>query len=358
MWLNVGKVIFVDDEENILNALRRGLIDADYECIFASNGLEALEIIKNNVISVIVTDMRMPKMDGLTLLKEVKAISPDTVRIVLSGYTQLQQILATINQVDIFKFITKPWDMDEEFRIVIDQALEYYNLRMESERLKKALETRNAAYKNMIASIEDKISVARNESNLIKMTSNIIFKQLFKILDKNTQEDKKSFNYEFEREFCELYSENINCETEEINIENLYDNLISLLEDNKSQFKVTKDFRFPEEYKIKTNKAIFDCFTKYSLKSIINVGDTYKMTIHGDMRYEIDNEIIEFIFDILNLTVNKAPLDSEINDREQEKIDFINTFMNEYLKVYNGTFIIKKVDSRVIIKIQLIKKRK
>lgn len=154
--MNRGKVLFVDDEENILNALRRGLIDADYECFFVGNGVEALEIIKNNVISVIVTDMRMPKMDGLTLLKEVKAISPDTVKIVLSGYTQLQQMLATINQVDIFKFITKPWNMDEEFRIVIDQALDYYNLRMENKRTKKLLEKRNAAYKNMIKTIENK----------------------------------------------------------------------------------------------------------------------------------------------------------------------------------------------------------
>ena len=350
-----GKVLFVDDEENILNALRRGLIDADYQCFFVSNGYDALEIIKNNVISVIVTDMRMPKMDGLTLLKEVKVISPDTVRIVLSGYTQLQQILATINQADIFKFITKPWDMDEEFRVVIDQALEYYNLRMESEKLKKALEIRNAAYKNMIEGMEDKIAAVRNESNLIKMTSNIIFKQLFKILDKNTQEDKKSFNYEFEREFCEIYSENINSEVEEINAENLYDNFILCLKENKDQFKVVKNFKFPEECKIKTNKAIFDCFMKYLLKSIINSKDKYNVNIHGDIKYNLDKEIIQFIFDIVNLTYEKEQLDGEIREREQDKIDFINIFMNEYLKVYNGQFIIKAVDSRLIMKIELIK---
>lgn len=353
-----GKVLFVDDEENILNALRRGLIDADYQCFFVSNGYDALEIIKNNVISVIVTDMRMPKMDGLTLLKEVKAISPDTVRIVLSGYTQLQQILATINQADIFKFITKPWDMDEEFRVVIDQALDYYNIRMESEKLKKALQTRNAAYKNMIESIEDKIAAVKNESNIIKMTSVIIFKQLFKILDKNAQEDTKSFNYEFEREFCKIYSENINSEVEEINIENLYDNFILLLEEHKEQFKVIKDFKFPEDYKIKTNKAIFDCFMEYALKSLMNVNDTYKITIHGDIQYNQDKEIIEFMFDVLNLTGKKLSVDDERNDRDKEKIDFINIFMNEYLKVYNGAFIIKTIDSRVIIKIRLIKNGK
>lgn len=353
--MNRGKVLFVDDEENILNALRRGLIDADYECFFVGNGIEALKIIKNNAISVIVTDMRMPKMDGLTLLKEVKAISPDTVRIVLSGYTQLQQILATINQVDIFKFITKPWNMDEEFRIIIDQALDYYNLRMENEKTKRLLEKRNAAYQNMIKTVENKISIAKNESNLIKMTSNIIFKQLFKMLDKAVQEDKKNINYEFEREFCEIYSENINSEVEEINVENLYDNFILFLKQNNHQFEIVKNFKFPEECKIKTNKVIFDCFMKYVLKSIVNPRDKYNINIHGDIKYNQDKEIIQFIFDIVNLTYEKGQLDSEMKEREQEKIDFINIFMNEYLKVYNGEFILKAVDSRLIIKIELIK---
>lgn len=353
--MNRNKVLFVDDEENILNALRRGLIDADYECFFVGNGIEALEIIKNNVISVIVTDMRMPKMDGLTLLKEVKKISPDTVRIVLSGYTQLQQILATINQVDIFKFITKPWNMDDEFRIIIDQALDYYNLRMENERIKRLLEKRNAAYQNMIKTIEDKIVIARNESNLVKMTSNIIFKQLFKILDKAVQEDKKNINYEFEREFCEIYSEKINLEVEEINIENLYDNFILFLKDNNDQFEVVKKLNFPEGCKIKTNKVIFDCFMKYVFKSITNLKDKYRINIHGDIKYNLDKEVIQIIFDIVNLTYKKEQASTEAVEREREKIDFINIFMNEYLRIYNGEFILKAVDSRLIIKIELIK---
>lgn len=353
--MNRGKVLFVDDEENILNALRRGLIDADYECFFVGNGIEALKIIKDNVISVIVTDMRMPKMDGLTLLKEVKVVSPNTVRIVLSGYTQLQQILATINQADIFKFITKPWDMDEEFRIIIDQALDYYNLRAENERTKRLLEKRNAAYQNMIKTVEDKIIVARNESNIIKMTSNIIFKQLFKILDKTKMEGNKNINYEFEREFCEIYSKNINSEVEEINVENLYDNFILFLKENNDQFEIVKKINFPDECKIKTNKVIFDCFMKYVLKSITNSTDKYIMNIHGDIKYNLDKEIIQFIFDIVNLSYKKEQVDSEMIKREQEKIEFINIFMNEYLQVYNGQFIIKAVDSRLIIKIELIK---
>jgi len=156
-------VLFVDDEVNILNSLRRGLIDEEYECLFANSGKEALDILGNKEISVLVTDMKMPEMDGLTLLKIVKEKYPQTVRIVLSGYTQLQQILATVNQVDIFKFITKPWKMEDEFKHIIRQALDYYNLQVESGRLKKALERKNHAYQKMLQKMEKMISYKKKD---------------------------------------------------------------------------------------------------------------------------------------------------------------------------------------------------
>ena len=344
--MGTRKVLFVDDEENILSSIRRGLIDEDYECLFALNGIDALEIIKNNSISVIVTDMRMPKMDGLTLLKEVKKISPATVRIVLSGYTQLQQILATINQVDIFKFITKPWKLEEEFKVVIEQALQYYTLVMDSEELKKALENKNAAYKNMLKNIEDRIDAAKNESNIIKQTSKVIFEHLFKIIDNKMNADKTKLNYEFERDFCKFYSQNITSEIEELNVVNLLDNFTSSLIDYNKQLKVKEDLKFPENYKIKTNKVIVDCFMKYILMSSINSNNSYTMNIYGDIKYNLDKEIIVFIFDIVDFKNQKIISDN--------KIDFISAFMNEYLKTYNGVFKIRKMDTRLIIKIQLI----
>lgn len=350
-----GTILFVDDEENILNSLRRGLIDEDYECLFALNGKDALEIIKNNAISVIVTDMRMPGMDGLTLLKEAKQISPNSVRIVLSGYTQLQQILATINQVDIFKFITKPWKLEEEFKVVIDQALEYYNLRMESENLKKALESRNVAYQNMIKNIEDKIAAAKYESNIIKDTSKAIFEHLFKSIDNNINDNKNDFNYEFERSFWEFYNENISSEIEELNAANLFDNMILALTGNNKQFKVVNDFKFPDDYKIKTNKVIFDLFIRHILISSINSNDSYMMKINGDIKYILDKEIIEFVFSLCDLTNEKTILNSSFCYLNQERIDFINTFMNEYFKFCNGKFELKQVGNKLLFKIQLIK---
>lgn len=132
-------ILFVDDEERILSSLKRGLIDEPYNLLFADSGKKALEILKQNEVHVIVTDMKMPEMDGLALLKIVKETYPQIVRLVLSGYTQVTTLLTAINQGEIFKFITKPWKLEEEFKGIIAQAVDYYNLRAERDRLTKEL---------------------------------------------------------------------------------------------------------------------------------------------------------------------------------------------------------------------------
>lgn len=176
-------VLFVDDEENILNSLRRGLIDEEYTCLFAKSGNEALDLLQKNKISVIVSDMRMPGMDGLALLKEVKVKYPSTVRIVLSGYNQLQQVLATINQVDVFKFITKPWKMEDEFKHVIKKAIDFYNMQHEHDELQKAIQNKNIAYQNILKRVDETIENARNSSEDIRQLGKCIFTYLFKMLD-------------------------------------------------------------------------------------------------------------------------------------------------------------------------------
>ena len=145
-------MLFVDDEEKILKSLQRGLLDDPYNCLFATSGKEALEVMEKNEVHVICTDMRMPEMNGLELLKIVKEKYPMTVRVVLSGYTQVGMLLTAINQGEIFKFITKPWRLEEDFKSVLKQAVEYYNLceerktlAAEVERLKAAPETATAA---------------------------------------------------------------------------------------------------------------------------------------------------------------------------------------------------------------------
>jgi len=120
-------VLFVDDEERVLRCLKGGLLEEPYKSLFASSGKEALEILEQNEVQVIVTDMRMPEMGGLELLKTVKEEYPHIIRMVLSGYTQVTTLLTAINQGEIFRFITKPWDFEEEFKPAIREAIEYYS---------------------------------------------------------------------------------------------------------------------------------------------------------------------------------------------------------------------------------------
>ncbi len=119
-------ILFVDDEERILKSLERGLLDEPYRGLFATSGKQALDILEREEVHVIVTDMRMPEMSGIELLRVVKEKYPNIVRLVLSGYTQVGTLLTAINEGEIFRFMTKPWKLEEEFKSIIHEALEHY----------------------------------------------------------------------------------------------------------------------------------------------------------------------------------------------------------------------------------------
>ncbi|MDU2064432.1 MAG: response regulator [Sporomusaceae bacterium] len=175
-----NSVLFVDDEQQILNSIRRATEDEPFKSLFANSGKEALRLLEEQAVSVIVTDMRMPEMDGLSLLKTVREKYPKTVRIVLSGYTQLSQVLATVNHGDIFQFIPKPWSMEDELLVTVRQAIEHYNLEAERERLKEGLVQKNTAYQNMFRTMEQTLAKERRDLNQLKQINTWIFSFLKK----------------------------------------------------------------------------------------------------------------------------------------------------------------------------------
>ncbi len=107
------KILLVDDEVEVANALRRLLRRADFEVEIAHSGAEALEKLAVFGPDVIVSDFRMPGMNGAELLAEVKRRAPLVLRLILSGYADLRSILSSINEGGICRFITKPWDDDQ-----------------------------------------------------------------------------------------------------------------------------------------------------------------------------------------------------------------------------------------------------
>ena len=117
-----ARLLFVDDEERVVNLLRT-IFRADYEVHTATGGAQALEIIAAHPIDVIVSDQRMPTMLGIDLLKEVRRRSPGTMRILLTGYSDLAAIVGSVNDGEVYRFLNKPWDHDE-IKLIIAEAVE------------------------------------------------------------------------------------------------------------------------------------------------------------------------------------------------------------------------------------------
>jgi FixJ family two-component response regulator len=161
-------VLFVDDEENILRALQRDFLYESFECFFVKSGAEALSIMNEKEISVIVADMKMQGMDGLKLLRLVKEKWPLTVRVVISGYLYLPQMLAAINGAYIYQFITKPWGSKREVVDIVNRALDYYKEQKAIQLQHESVLARNVTYQNMIKKINQTSDSLKHGVSLIR----------------------------------------------------------------------------------------------------------------------------------------------------------------------------------------------
>jgi EAL domain-containing protein (putative c-di-GMP-specific phosphodiesterase class I)/CheY-like chemotaxis protein len=137
-----GVLLLVDDEPNILAALKRLLRRDGYTILTADCGAQGLEVLARNRVDVIISDQRMPGMTGVEFLRAAKLKYPDTVRIVLSGYTELQSVTDAINEGAVYRFLTKPW-VDEQLREHIKKAFEYQGLLEENRQLDLKIRSAN-----------------------------------------------------------------------------------------------------------------------------------------------------------------------------------------------------------------------
>ncbi len=160
------RILCVDDEKNVLKALERLFLDSDYEIITACSGDEGFEILKSTgPIQIVISDYRMPRMNGVEFLKEVCMHWPDTVRIVLSGYADTAAIVEAVNEGQIYKFIPKPWN-DDEMKVTITNAVERYFLHRKNALLTEQLKTTNQELQTINANLESLVE---------KRTSELIF---------------------------------------------------------------------------------------------------------------------------------------------------------------------------------------
>ncbi|WP_220498023.1 response regulator [Rhodopirellula sp. JC639] len=120
-------ILLVDDEPEILFSIK-GLLRREFKLYTAESGAEALEILNQHPIHVVMTDQRMPKMTGVELMGKVKNEYPDAIRMVFTGYADIKAVIDAINKGGLFRYITKPWDPDELVDVIREAAAEYDRL--------------------------------------------------------------------------------------------------------------------------------------------------------------------------------------------------------------------------------------
>ena len=180
-------LLCVDDEANILSALRRLFRPHGYTVLVAGGGAEGLEILEREPVDLIISDMRMPGMDGAAFLTEARRRHPDTVRLLLTGYADMESTIAAINTGQIARYVTKPWN-DQDVLLTVREALERKALEREKARLEKLTLTQNEALKALNLSLEEKVQVRTQELKLAHeklkvnfMTSIRVFSNLIEL---------------------------------------------------------------------------------------------------------------------------------------------------------------------------------
>ena len=138
-------LLFVDDEPDIVDSLRRSFRKV-YTALTATSGNEALELLKTRNVDLIISDQRMPGMTGDELLAKAKVMQPDAIRILLTGYSDLESMIKCVNEANIYKYLTKPWE-PEVLRLTVDRALEHLDV---SRKLKLAAEQLKTAYHDAV----------------------------------------------------------------------------------------------------------------------------------------------------------------------------------------------------------------
>lgn len=154
---NAGTILCVDDEPNILAALRRLFRAQGYEVLTEESARAALAVLETRPVDLVISDMRMPEMDGVQFLEQARARCPDTLRLLLTGSADVRLITGAVNRGEIYRYITKPWD-DHEMLLVVRHALERKALEQEQRRLEALTQHQNEQLRELNQGLEAKVA--------------------------------------------------------------------------------------------------------------------------------------------------------------------------------------------------------
>lgn len=155
-------VLCVDDEINVQNSLKRLFRKEKFTFLTASSGIEALNLMQGKEVNVIIADQKMPAMSGTELMARVKEAYPDIIRIILTGYTDVDSISESVNKGHIYKFFLKPWN-DQALVLEVRQALEQYDLIQANKVLHQKVQEQNLALQQINENLENMVKERTRE---------------------------------------------------------------------------------------------------------------------------------------------------------------------------------------------------
>jgi response regulator RpfG family c-di-GMP phosphodiesterase len=170
-------LLLVDDEPSILSALRRLFRPQGYRILAAESGAAALDLVANDTVDLVISDMRMPGMDGAQFLEKIRHLQPHAVRILLTGYADISSTIAAINGGEIHRYIAKPWD-DNDILLVVREALARRDLELRNRELTELTQRQNEELRSLNSTLEDRVRQRTAEIEQINDMLNVAYAEL------------------------------------------------------------------------------------------------------------------------------------------------------------------------------------
>lgn len=170
-------LLIVDDEENILNALRRLFRKEPYQILTTVHAQEGLELAKANPVSLVISDHRMPEMEGTEFLARLRDIRPDAIRIMLTGYADIKAVTDAINRCQVYRFIAKPWN-DDDLRLTVREALRMFELIGLNREMTELVKKQNQEMYDLNRELEGRVRERTAELEKKNEESNALYRKL------------------------------------------------------------------------------------------------------------------------------------------------------------------------------------